>query len=393
MPNNAQERFSKTLDEKKIVVCVGSGGVGKTTTSAVIGLEAALRGKKALVLTIDPAKRLANSLGVDELGNSPVQIPIERFTEVGLEPKGELWAMMLDMKKSFDHIVESYSPDEQAKQSILNNKLYHYFSSSLAGTQEYAAAERLYELHNEGQYDIIVLDTPPTTHALDFLEAPNRLIEAINSRALSWLHKPGALKGFGLMKLGTSYVLKTLSKFTGGEMLTELGVFLKAFSTLFEGFQQRAAEVRKLLTSNVTTFTVVTAPHAANIDEAIYFFDRLDEQTARVGAFVANRVHPSWVPVDELNRPTMELIKDLQGIHEQYDSKNEDDRRSLAEALKFNAKEFQILAKLDLETIERLRDHVHNTIPIVKVPYFSRDIHSLEGLNHVRKALFSTPGR
>lgn len=391
MSNDPQARFSKTLDEKKIIVCVGSGGVGKTTTSAVIALEAALRGKKALVLTIDPAKRLANSLGVDELGNSPVQIPIERFKEVGLDPKGELWAMMLDMKKSFDHIVEQYAPDEQAKNSILNNKLYHYFSSSLAGTQEYAAAERLYELHNEGEYDLIVLDTPPTTHALDFLEAPNRLIDAINSRALSWLHKPGALKGFGLMKLGTSYVLKTLSKFTGGEMLTELGVFLKAFSTLFDGFQKRAKEVRKLLTSDVTTFTVVTAPHAANIDEAIYFFDRLDEQTARVGGFVANRVHPAWVPIEELKRPTIELLKDLDNIHQTFDDKSDEEKRKVVDALKFNATEFQILAKLDTETIERLRDHVHNTIPILKVPYFSRDVHSLEGLNYVRSALFSPP--
>jgi anion-transporting ArsA/GET3 family ATPase len=376
------------IEDKKVIVCVGSGGVGKTTTSAVIALQAALVGKRALVLTIDPAKRLANSLGVSELGNSPIQIPIERFKDVGLEPKGELWAMMLDMKTSFDDIVMDHAPNEAAARNILDNKLYHYFSSSLAGTQEYAAAERLYELHKDGEYDLIVLDTPPTTHALDFLEAPTRLIEAINSKALSWLHKPGAARGFGLMKMGSSYMLKTLGKFTGGEMLSELGTFLKAFSILFDGFQERASGVRELLTSEYTTFCVITAPNAGNIDEAIYFYDKLDAQTARVGAFVANRVHPSWVPKEDLNMPTIEILKQIKGISPAFDAFNGARKRDIIARLKENAREFQILAYLDAEAIERLRDHVHNTVPVMKVPYFSRDIHSLEGLNHVRTSIF-----
>lgn len=387
MPDNASQEYARHIQRKKIVVCVGSGGVGKTTTSAVIALEAALSGRKALVLTIDPARRLANSLGVSELDNQPRKIPLERFAEVGLEPRGELWAMMLDMKQSFDHLVERYAPNEDTKRSILNNKLYHYFSTSLAGTQEYAAAERLYELYAEGDYDLIVLDTPPTTHALDFLEAPNRLIGAIDSKALTWLYKPGRL-GLGLMSVGTTYVIKTLSKFTGSQMLEELSVFLRAFSTLFVGFKERAAKVRELLTSEVATFTVVTAPNAATIDEAIYFYNKLGKEEVRVGGFVVNRVHPSWVPVDELNRPAMQLADDLEGLHPAFAKLSEEERKDFSRKLRENAQEFEILARLDEESITRLRDRVPNQVPILRVPYFSRDIHSLAGLDHVRQALF-----
>lgn len=387
MSENPSQEYARHIQRKQVVVCVGSGGVGKTTTSAVIALEAALTGRKALVLTIDPAKRLANSLGVSELDNQPRKIPLERFKEVGLEPKGELWAMMLDMKQSFDQLVERYAPNEEARRNILNNKLYHYFSTSLAGTQEYAAAERLYELHAEGDYDLIVLDTPPTTHALDFLEAPNRLIGAIDSKALTWLYKPGRI-GAGLMSIGTSYVIKTLSKFTGSQMLEELSVFLRAFSTLFVGFKERAGKVRELLTSDVATFTVVTAPNAATIDEAIYFYNKLGREEVRVGGFVVNRVHPSWVPTDELNRPSMQLADDLAGLHPAFEQLDEEQRKAFSRKLRENAQEFEILSRLDGESIERLRDRVPNKVPILKVPYFSRDIHSLAGLDHVRQALF-----
>ena len=187
--------FEELLDQRELVICVGSGGVGKTTSSAVIGLNAALAGKKVLVLTIDPAKRLANSLGVSALDNEAQQIPLSQFRDIGLEPDGELWAMMLDMKESFDHLVERHAPSDQNRQDILSNRFYQYFSTSLAGTQEYAASERLYELHSERDFDLIVLDTPPTTHALDFLEAPQRLARAVENKALQWLYKPNVLTG------------------------------------------------------------------------------------------------------------------------------------------------------------------------------------------------------
>lgn len=382
---NPTADYAALIERREVVVCVGSGGVGKTTTSAVIALHAALEGRRALVLTIDPARRLANSLGVSELDNEPRQIPLEQFSAIGLEPRGELWAMMLDMKQSFDGLVNRYAPDAQARQKILDNRLYQYFSSSLAGTQEYAAAERLYDLHMSGEWDLIVLDTPPTTHALDFLEAPNRLIEAINNKALQFLYKPGML--------GTNYMLKTLSKFTGGEMLTELGTFLEAFSTLFNGFRERADSVRRLMTSSATTFTVITAPNAGTIEEAIYFYERLGAEHVRVGGFVVNRVHPGWVPRAELKRPTMTMAAELAALGGPLGDMDDASRKALAHKLRDNAADFQVLADLDHESIERLRGIVLGDVPVLPVPYFSRDIHSLGGLNHVREALFIGPAR
>jgi len=381
---DASNQFADLIKRREVVVCVGSGGVGKTTTSAVIALHAALEGRKALVLTIDPAKRLANSLGVDALDNEATRIPLERFEEVGLHPEGELWAMMLDMKQSFDHLVDRHAPDEKSKQAILDNKLYKYFSTSLAGTQEYAAAERLYEIYTSGEYDLIVLDTPPTSHALDFLEAPNRLVDAINSRAMQFLYRPTS----GLLSVGTNYVIKTLSRFTGGEMLKELGAFLKAFSTLFAGFQERAGKVRELMTSDVTTFTVITAPTAGNIDEAIYFHKKLGADHARVGGFVTNRVHPAWVPRAELSRPSGQLSRELSGLSSEYDALDREAQKEFARKIRGNATDFQVLADLDQEAIAHLRDTIPRSIPIMRVPYFAHDIHSLAGLDHVRRSLF-----
>lgn len=385
----AKQDFSTLLERRDVIVCVGSGGVGKTTTSAVIALEAALKGQRALVLTIDPAKRLANSLGVERLSNEPTQIPLDQFRSIGLEPKGELFAMMLDMKQSFDDIIKAHAPNEASKHQILHNKLYHYFSTSLAGTQEYAAAERLYALYSSHKYDLIVLDTPPTSHALDFLEAPNRLVHAIDSRAMQWLYKPSILSSKSLMSIGTNYIIKTLSKFTGSNLLDELRVFLQAFSTLFGGFQKRAAAVRELLLSDATTFNVVTSPTAANIDEAIYFYNKLGADESRIGAFIVNRIHPFWVPSSELKRPAMMLAQELDTIHPFFGTLEEEEKKAFARTLRTNAADFQVLANLDAESIIKLRDHIPKNVPILRVPYFSHDIHSLHGLNHVRKALFS----
>jgi anion-transporting ArsA/GET3 family ATPase len=383
----ASRQFADLIKRREVVVCVGSGGVGKTTTSAVIALDAALRGRKAIVLTIDPARRLANSLGVDKLGNEPRQINLDQFGDQGAQPRGELWAMMLDMKQSFDLLVNRYAPNADTKSKILKNKLYQYFSTSLAGTQEYAAAERLYDIYSSGEYDVIVLDTPPTSHALDFLEAPNRLIEAINNRAMQFLYKPSVLGSMGLMNIGTTYVLKTLSRFTGGELLEELGVFLQAFSTLFAGFQERAAKVRELLSSDASTFVVVSSPTAANIDEALYFYRKLGAEQVRVGAFIINRVHPPWVPREELNRPASLLADDLTDALPAHLSAEQ--RRELAAKLRQNASDFQVLADLDRESIDKLKDQLPRATPLLRVPYFSRDIHSLSGLDHVRRAIFS----
>lgn len=387
MKTSPRPAIGQLIERHRVVVCVGSGGVGKTTTSAVIGLHAALEGRKVLVLTIDPARRLANSLGLEELGHDMRQIPLERFRSLGLEPKGELWAMMLDMKQSFDRLVRSQAPDAKTAEEILDNRFYQYFSTSLAGTQEYAASERLYELYHEGEFDLIVLDTPPTTHALDFLEAPYRLADALSSRALQWLYKPALLSGrSGLFSVGTSYVMKTLGRFTGTELLEELSVFLRTFSTLFEGIERRARAVQSLLTGPGTTFVVVTAPEALTIDEALYFYGKLGEQKLGIGAFVVNRVHPQWVDADLLDAHAPAVRQELEALLPH--SPQAAGTRSLAERLVHNAQDLGHRARQDQENIARLRQAADPAAQVVTVPYFNQDIHSLEGLNRARQALF-----
>lgn len=396
--NAEREEFSKLIAGRELVVCAGSGGVGKTTTSAVIGLHAAIEGRKVLVLTIDPAKRLANSLGVSSLENTPKQIPLEQFRQVGVEAEGELWAMMLDMKQSFDHLVDRYAESEENRQEILDNKIYKYFSTSLAGTQEYAAAERLLELHREGDWDLIVLDTPPTTHALDFLEAPARLADAVENKALQWVYKPNLLTGrtgLGLFSAGTSYVVKTLGKFTGAAFLDELAVFLRNFSSMFEGFRERGNEVRDLLMGDKCTFVIVTAPDPLQLDEALYFYDQLGStQQVAVGGFVVNRVHPNWVPEAEIKRPAVTLAGELADLQADASSAlaehtlSDDALRDLAENLRENAAEFYMLAAKDAESLQRLRHEISRSVPMVQVPFFAQDIHSLEGLSQVRESIF-----
>lgn len=390
MIEGASNAFNGLLDKREVVICVGSGGVGKTTTSAVIGLHAALAGRKVLVLTIDPARRLANSLGIDELGHAMQQIPLERFKEIGLEPKGELWAMMLDMKESFDHLVERYAPDTKTRDEILTNRFYQYFSTSLAGTQEYAASERLFEIYTAGDFDLIVLDTPPTTHALDFLEAPSRLVDAVSTRALQWLYKPGILSGkpgLGIVSVGTSYVIRTLSRFTGGELLTDLAVFLRTFSSLFEGFEERARGVQNLLSSGVTSFVVVTAPDTLTVEEALYFYDMLGSSKLNVDGFVVNRVHPKWVPNETLEAGQPLLADHLRTLAEQLDT-SPGDVDAMTDLLVENAAQFQLRASQDAISITKMRDELPRSIPILSVPFFNHDIHSLEGLNRARRSLF-----
>ncbi len=385
--NNA---FAQLIKNKRVVVCVGSGGVGKTTTSAVIALHAAIEGRKALVLTIDPARRLANSLGLDTLSSEMMRIPIERFTAVGVKPKGELWAMMLDMKESFDRVVERYAPPAE-RDAILANRIYEYFSTSLAGTQEYAAAERLYELWDEGGFDLIVLDTPPTTHALDFLDAPKRLEDAIDNKALTWLYKPSLLAGragLGIFSTGTAYVAKTLAKFTGAELLDEFSVFLRNFSVLFDGLRQRSGQVRKLLTGPDSTFVVVTAPDALTIDEAIEFFKKLGKEQVQVGGFVVNRVRTPWVDPDDLKRPAVTVVGALVESHAHFENISPESLRDLSRRLIDNARDFSILSEVDKTSIARLTSVVPTHVPIQKVPFFSTDIHSLQGLDLVRHAMF-----
>ena len=282
---------AELLEGKRVCICAGSGGVGKTTTAAAIAAGMAARGKKVAVLTIDPAKRLADSLGLPELGNTERQVDPALFTDAGVDPgEGELWAMMLDSKQTFDEVVRKHAPDEETRDRILSNRIYEQFSAALAGSQEYMAMEKLFEIHAEDRYDLLVLDTPPSRNALDFLDAPKRLTQFIEGRALQVFMRPA---GFG-MKLfgrGTSMMFSVLRRITGVDLLEDLAEFFQAFSGMVEGFRERARRVNELLTARETTFLVVCGPQGEPISEAVYFHRKLVEAQMPFGGVIVNKVH------------------------------------------------------------------------------------------------------
>jgi anion-transporting ArsA/GET3 family ATPase len=292
---------TSALDElvahKKVIVCAGSGGVGKTTTSAAIGMHAAVHGKKTAVLTIDPARRLASSLGLKELTNDPTKVSPRKFAAAGMEPKGELWAMMLDTKTTFDSVVMQYAPSREQAERIIGNRFYRNISSTLSGTQEYMAMEKLYELYVEGDYDLIVIDTPPTRNALDFLDAPRRLIDFFESRVLRWFLLPYMRAGGGLFRVANaaaSTFLRIVKRIVGADVVQDTAEFFGNLEGMYDGFKQRARDVAGLLQSNVTSFVVVTSPSEESVQEATYFATRLNESGLPFGALVVNRVHPSF---------------------------------------------------------------------------------------------------
>ncbi len=271
----------------EIIVCCGSGGVGKTTTAAALALRAAEQGRKVCVLTIDPARRLAQSMGLTELDNSPRPVP-------GVSGEGSLHAMMLDMKRTFDEVVEQHASAEKAAQ-ILSNPFYLALSSSFAGTQEYMAMEKLGQLHSESvadhkRWDLIVVDTPPSRSALDFLDAPERLSSLLDGRFIKLLLAPA--KGPArLLSAGLGIVTSALNKVLGAQFLTDLQTFIAAFDTLFGGFRQRAEATYALLQAQETAFLVVAAPEPAAMREAAYFVERLAGERMPLSGLVVNRVH------------------------------------------------------------------------------------------------------
>src|SRR4051794_26233264 len=278
------------IDDPKtrIVVCCGSGGVGKTTTAAALGLRAAERGRKVVVLTIDPARRLAQSMGIDSLDNTPRRVK-------GVEGSGELHAMMLDMKRTFDEIVEAHADGERAA-AILNNPFYQSLSAGFAGTQEYMAMEKLGQLRARDEWDLIVVDTPPSRSALDFLDAPKRLGSFLDGRLIRLLTAPAKLGGRAGMKflnVGMSMMTGVLGKVLGGQLLSDMQTFVAAMDSMFGGFRTRADATFKLLQAPGTAFLVVAAPERDALREAAYFVERLAAEDMPLAGLVLNRVHGS----------------------------------------------------------------------------------------------------
>jgi anion-transporting ArsA/GET3 family ATPase len=346
------------LERKQVCICAGSGGVGKTTASAAIALGMAARGKKVAVLTIDPAKRLANALGLRELGNE------ERRVEAGMD--GELWAMMLDAKRTFDDLIEWHAPDERTRDAVLSNRIYQELSNALAGSQEYMAMEKLYELSQEGRYDLLVLDTPPTRNALDFLDAPDRLARFIDSRALSFFLAPSRT-GLKIFSRGTGMLFSVLKRITGVDLLQDLSDFFASFGDMAQGFRERAKAVKRLLADDGTTFLLVTSPAHEAIEEAKFFRDQIEEAGMPFGAVIVNRMH--------VEEPDGE--EDLASLDP-----------GLAEKVAANFRDFHALAERDRRNVEELTADMGDR-PLIVVPYLDEDIHDLEGIEAVNEYLFA----
>ena len=335
--------------------------MGKTTTAAALAMGMAERGLKVAVVTIDPAKRLADSLGLEELGNEPKLVDPARFSEHGVDITGELWALMLDSKRTFDALIERLAPDAATAEDVLSNRIYQQLSSAVAGSQEFTAIAKLYELDQDGDYDLLVLDTPPSRNALDFLDAPNRLTRFFQGRTIKMFLRPGTLIG-----RGTGVVFGLMERLTGVDLLHDLSVFFRALSGMIDGFTERASRVGLLLSDPGTTFLLVTAPRHDPIEEAIFFHGKLREADMPFGALVVNRLHRA--PEGNGKLPS-ELEQDL------------------ARRVETAAHELEELAEREAANLEELRSRLGDP-PTIVVPELDDDVHDVEGLALVRDHLF-----
>jgi anion-transporting ArsA/GET3 family ATPase len=366
--------LARLAAEQPIIVCCGSGGVGKTTTAAVLALAGARSGRNAVVVTIDPAKRLANALGLDALSDTAHEIDRALWDREGIAPAGgRLSALMLDTKSTFDHLVLKYAVDETQGQRILENTFYRNVSGALAGTQEYMAMEKLHELHDEGGYDLIVIDTPPTRNALDFLDAPARLTRLLNNKLFRLVMAP-TRASFRVANFALQAFFRTVSKVIGTEVVEDLVLFFQAFEGMEDGFRVRATRVMQLLSDRRTAFVLVTAPARDAVAEARYFADRLDQAGLRVNALVVNRIHPDF------GAATVEPALPAGG-----DGDTPSATRQLGD-LYANLADFVELSKREARHLEGLERSV-GAVPIVRVPLLEIEVCDIASLTEVGEHL------
>ncbi len=366
---------AERLEGKRICIVAGSGGVGKTTSAAALALGLAAAGQRVAVITIDPAKRLANALGMEELGNEPRLVDPAVFAAEGLEVKGELWAMMLDAKATFDGLIERLAPDARTRDEILSNRIYQELSGAVAGSQEFTAIARLYDLHREGGFDVLVLDTPPSRNALDFLDAPDRLTAFFQGRALKLFLAPTGIAA-KVVGRGTGVVFAVMRRVTGVDLLSDLSVFFRSLGGVVDGFAERAAGVKALLADPATTFIIVTSPQKEPVEEAIFFRGKLREAGMPLGGLVVNRVEPGVGEPEPLHpSAVVEELSPVLGA-------------ALAAKIARTVADAQVLAARDVAAIARLRAELDEREPIL-VPLMDADVHDIAGLVAVQRHLFA----
>ncbi|MFD5461463.1 ArsA family ATPase [Kitasatospora sp. NPDC127059] len=357
----------------RIIVCCGSGGVGKTTTAAAIGLRAAERGRKVVVLTIDPARRLAQSMGLTELDNTPRVVK-------DVAGDGRLHAMMLDMKRTFDEVVLAHAEPERAK-AIMENPFYQSLSAGFAGTQEYMAMEKLGQLRAAEEWDLIVVDTPPSRSALDFLDAPNRLGSFLDGRVIRILTAPAKVGGRSAMRFlnaGMGLLTGALGKIFGAQLLTDVQTFVSAMDSMFGGFRERADRTYQLLKAPGTAFLVVAAPERDALREAAYFVDRLAADRMPLAGLVLNRVHSTGAPQLTAER----ALAAAEALEENGSEHSSPEAELLAAGLlRLHAERMQIMGR-ERRTRDRFVS-VYPDVPIVEVAALPGDVHDLDGLRAI----------
>jgi anion-transporting ArsA/GET3 family ATPase len=371
------------LDTRRVVLVVGCGGVGKTTTTAALGLAAARRGKRVLCLTIDPARRLSQSLGFEQMTTTAQHIDPALFARAGVTVSGSMTVMMVDTKTTFDSLIESLAPTPEKRDSILNNVLYKYISTSLAGTQEYMAMEKLYAVKSDPSYDLILLDTPPTTNALDFLDAPERLMGALDSAATRWFVQAFETSGklsFNLLAKSTAAILRGIGRLTGGGFLEQIASFISEINEIFGSWRARANEVAGALRGPDVAYVLVTTPDPLSLREVLYFADRLRAQSMRRDAFVVNRVHPVYG--EPASGAAVQSAVTARGLTLDPGA---------AERLRRVAEEETRMGKMDqlhlLALDGALEDETSGGSIAVRVPAFPYDIYDLERLSRVADLL------
>jgi anion-transporting ArsA/GET3 family ATPase len=374
-------RLVDVLLQRRILVCVGSGGVGKTTTAATLALAAARRGKRTLVLTIDPARRRANSLGLASLGHTVQEVDPALVRKSAPSATGELHAMMLDQKQAFDEVVQRHAKDPAAVQRILANPVYAQISGSLAGAQEYAAMAKLHDFDRTGKWDLIVVDTPPTAHALDFLDAPRKLSEAIDSPAIDWFRKlqgEGGSRWSFVGKTG-AFVLKRLAKFVGSKFIDDLGVFFTEFNDILGGFRQRAEETFSLLRQPRVGFLLVASPEPMAVREALAFHERLVGAGMPFVGFAVNKVHPSHpLPAGTGTAQVEAALAAHPAVAALGMSGTT--RTMAANGLLAAHAELETLASADREAIANLKAAGGSEALLVEVPLQRDDVHDVDRL-------------
>ncbi len=370
----ASMSIAELLEGKRVCVCGGAGGVGKTTVSAAIALGMAARGARVGVVTIDPARRLANALGLEELDNEPSRVDPRRLERTGLEVKGELWAMMLDPKRTFDELIDRVAPDPARATEIKRNRVYEELSTAVSGSQEFTAIAKLYELEQRAEFDLLVLDTPPSRSAMDFLDAPGRLSSFLEGRALRAFTRPTGA-GMRVLGRGAAPLLAGLRRVTGVDLLADLSTFFSLLGGMTSDFSARAARVEQMLRAPSTAFLLVTSAQHDSIEETLWFRRTLEKGGLPFAGVVVNRVHHDLLGDRDPDDVEQILTRTL--------------HPEVAARVARNFYDYHALARRDGRNLGRLAEELDGR-PLIAIPQFDEDVHDIGGLLAIHRYLFAS---